>query len=174
MLAHFRGDWDRIIEGCYDKSKEEFLQIRRSLPRESLRGEYVKSFGEKVIADFLFEHDIVYKYELNHWWSGINYRPDFTIFQTPKSGTIVEYFGLKGDTDYDEMSENKRAYWDGKKDSTSIEFSPHDIGPIRSIRFSRLLKKALKIKVSCAIDCPRMRSGIVSETARSIGLRQQR
>ena len=58
MLAHFREDWDRIAKGGYDKSKEELLQFRRSLPRESLRGEYVKSFGEKVIADFLFEHDI--------------------------------------------------------------------------------------------------------------------
>ena len=56
------------------------LRFRRSLPRESLGGEYVKSYGEKVIADFLFEHDIAYKYERNHWWSGINYRPDFTIF----------------------------------------------------------------------------------------------
>ena len=111
MLAHFREDWDRIIEGRYDQSKEELLRFRRSLPRESIGGEYVKSFGEKVIADFLFEHDIAYKYERNHWWSGINYRPDFTIFRTPKSGVIIEYFGLNGDSDYDEMSDEKRAYW---------------------------------------------------------------
>ena len=107
MLAHFREDWDRIAKGGYDKSKEELLQFRRSLPRESLRGEYVKSFGEKVIADFLFEHDISYKYERNHWWGGINYRPDFTIFKTEKSGVIIEYFGLKGDPDYNEMSQAK-------------------------------------------------------------------
>lgn len=127
MLAHFREDWARIVEGRYDQSKEEFLRFRRSLPRESIRGEYVKSYGEKVIADFLFEHDIQYKYERNHWWSGINYRPDFTIFKTDKSGVIIEYFGLKGDTDYDDMSERKRSYWESKKEWELIEFCPSDI-----------------------------------------------
>lgn len=127
MLAHFREDWDRIVEGCYDKSKEDLLRFRRSLPRECLNGDYVKSFGEKVIADFLFEHDVDYKYERNHWWSGVNYRPDFTVFQTPRSGTIIEYFGLQGDSDYDEMSKDKRAYWDSKQDWTLIELSPVDI-----------------------------------------------
>lgn len=45
MLAHFREDWDRIVAGCYNKSRDELLQFRRSLPHESLGGEYVKSFG---------------------------------------------------------------------------------------------------------------------------------
>jgi DNA helicase IV len=144
MLAYFREDWDRIVEGCYDKSKEELLQFRRSLPRESLGGEYVKSYGEKVIADFLFEHDIAYKYEHNHWWSGINYRPDFTIFQTPKSGTIIEYFGLKGDSDYDEMSEDKRAYWDSKQGWTLIEFCPLDIEVNGVDSFLALLKERIE------------------------------
>ena len=144
MLAHFQEDWDRIVEGCYDQSKEELLRFRRSLPRESLGGEYVKSFGEKVIADFLFEHDIAYKYERNHWWSGINYRPDFTVFQTPKSGTIIEYFGLKGDADYDEMSEKKREYWKGKKDWMLIEFAPGDIGAAGVDSFLIVLKSRLE------------------------------
>lgn len=136
MLAHFRADWYRIVEGCYEQSKEEFLRIRRSLQTESLGGDYVKSYGEKVIADFLFENDIAYKYERNHWWNGINYRPDFTIFSTPKSGLIIEYFGLKGDADYDEMSVNKRLYWKEKKEWSLIEFSPRDItkGTLESFR----------------------------------------
>ena len=144
MLAHFREDWDRIIEGRYDQSQEELLRFRRSLPRESIGGEYVKSFGEKVIADFLFEHDIAYKYERNHWWSGINYRPDFTISRTPKSGVIIEYFGLKGDSDYDEMSDKKRAYWRAKTDWTLIEFSPVDIARNRVDSFRDLLKNRIE------------------------------
>lgn len=127
MLAHFREDWDRIVEGRYDQSKEELLRFRRSLPRESIGGDYVKSYGEKAIANFLFEHGIVYKYECNHWWSGINYRPDFTIFVTDKSGVIIEYFGLSGDLDYDKMSEQKREYWQAKTDWTLIELSPTEI-----------------------------------------------
>lgn len=79
MMAHFREDWERIAWGGYDKSPEEMLRYRRSLPREGLDGKYYKSFGEKVIANFLLEHDITYKYERNFWWNEINYRPDFTI-----------------------------------------------------------------------------------------------
>jgi DNA helicase-4 len=55
------------------------LEFRRGLVSETLRGEYVKSHGEKVIANFLFEHDIPYFYEQHHWVSGRNYRPDFTV-----------------------------------------------------------------------------------------------
>jgi len=73
MLAHFREDWYRLVEGRYDQSKEEFLRFRRSLPRESLDGKYVKSYGEKIIANFLFEYDIPYKYECHYRWNGINY-----------------------------------------------------------------------------------------------------
>lgn len=144
MLAHFREDWDRIVEGCYDKGKDELLQFRRSLPRESLRGEYVKSFGEKVIADFLFEHDIPYKYERNHWWGGINYRPDFTLFRTDNSSLIVEYFGLVGDPDYDELCEAKRDYWRNKHDWALLEFTPADITAGDVEGFRTLLKTSLE------------------------------
>ena len=128
MLAHFREDWDRIVEGGYDQCKEELLKFRRSLPRESLGGDYVKSYGEKAIADFLFEHAVPYKYERNTWWSGINYRPDFTLFRNERrgheNGVIIEYFGLAGDSDYDKMSEAKRKYWAQKKDWDLIEITP--------------------------------------------------
>jgi len=131
MLAHFREDWDRIVEGGYDQCKEELLKFRRSLPRESLGGDYVKSYGEKAIADFLFEHAVPYKYERNTWWSGINYRPDFTLFRNERrgheNGVIIEYFGLAGDSDYDKMSEAKRKYWAQKKDWDLIEITPIDI-----------------------------------------------
>lgn len=144
MLAHFREDWDGIVSGHYNQTREEFLRFRRSLPRESLRGDYVKSFGEKLIADFLFEHDISYKYERNHWWGEINYRPDFTIFKTPKSGLIVEYFGLAGDPDYDEMSGEKRKYWHSKDDWTLLDFTPRDISDGGQSVFLDLLKVTLE------------------------------
>jgi DNA helicase-4 len=96
-----------LLQGGYDKSPEEMLRYRRSLPREGLDGTYLKSFGEKVIADFLFEHNIKYRYERNFWWSGVNYRPDFTVFTGDNQGVIIEYFGLQGDPDYDAMSDKK-------------------------------------------------------------------
>ena len=127
MLAHFREDWERIVDGRFQLTMMEFLKHRRALPRESLKGDYVKSFGEKVIANALFEHGIEYKYERNHRWKGVNYRPDFTIPGKPGGGVIIEYFGLTGDPDYDEMSQQKRQFWEKQIEWTFIEFSPKDL-----------------------------------------------
>ncbi|MGB7289642.1 MAG: UvrD-helicase domain-containing protein [Candidatus Macondimonas sp.] len=153
MLAHFREDWDRIVEGCYDKSRDELLQFRRSLPRECLGGEYVKSFGEKLIGDFLFEHNIPYKYERNHWWGGINYRPDFTVFKTQTTGVVIEYFGLAGDPDYDEMTREKREYWAQIQDWTLIEFLPQDIAAYGPELFRDRLKASLE---NAGVQCHRL------------------
>ena len=154
MLAHFREDWERIVSGGYHQTKDEILKFRRSLPRESLGGDYVKSYGEKVIADFLFEHDIPYKYERNHYWSGVNYRPDFTIFKVSKrgseSGVIIEYFGLAGDADYDEMSVAKRKYWAAKEKWSLVEFTPVDISVNGDQAFRLQLQAHLeKLDIQC-------------------------
>jgi len=127
MMAHFKEDWDKIISGGFHHNKEEFLLFRRSLPQQSLRGEYVKSYGEKLIADFFFEHDVNYKYERNHYWSNVNYRPDFTLFTSDKSGLIIEYFGLSGDPDYDELSDKKKQYWENKPNWDLLSYTPLDI-----------------------------------------------
>lgn len=146
MLAHFRNDWERVVRGGYNLDPEEMLQYRRNLASETLRGEYVKSFGEKVIANFLFEHDIPYRYEQSHWWSGFNYRPDFTI---PKSGSmakpvVIEYFGMLGDPEYDEACELKRDYWAGKANEwLFIELTPEHLkGGVKEfeLQLTELLK----------------------------------
>ena len=144
MLVYFQGTWERIVAGRYDKSKEELLQYRRFLEGESMNGDKIKSYGEKVIANFLFEHDILYKYEQNHYWNDIPYRPDFTIYRAQNSGVIIEYFGLEGNADYDEMSEKKRAFWKRKKGYTLIEFSPVDIAKDAGNSFPDLLKTRLE------------------------------
>ena len=126
MLAHFREDWEQITEGRFELAMEEFLEYRRSLPRETLGGDFVKSLGEKVIANALFENAVDYKYERNFWWDGQNYRPDFAIPSGP-GGIVIEYFGLSGDPDYDGMSEQKRMYWEQRDDWFLIEFTPDDL-----------------------------------------------
>lgn len=144
MLAHFRDDWEQIVGGRFQLTMDEFLAHRRALPRESLRGEYVKSYGEKVIANALFEHDIEYKYERNFRWNGVNYRPDFTIFTGPRSGTIVEYFGFEGDADYDQMSQQKREFWAEREGWTFVELSPRDLVERGLDGFIRLLLRNIK------------------------------
>ncbi|MCS4505997.1 UvrD-helicase domain-containing protein [Arhodomonas aquaeolei] len=149
MLNHFRADWERIILGGYDRTKGDLIRFRRSLPNVSLRGEYLKSYGEKLIADFLFEHDIPYKYERNYWWNGINYRPDFTIFQSGNSGVIVEYFGLSGDPDYDEQAEKKRDFWRHNQSWQLLEITPRDVSPGRDQFFSSFRNVLERYKIEC-------------------------
>ena len=126
MLGHFRDDWERIVDHGVRLSISEFVAYRRSLPRESLRGEYVKSFGERLIANTLFENSVSYHYERNERWNGINYRPDFMIFNSG-GNVVIEYFGLEGDPDYDQMSEAKRRYWAQRPGWTLLEYSPADL-----------------------------------------------
>lgn len=129
MLEHFRGDWDTIVRGGLNLGREELLAYRRGLVSETLRGDYVKSFGEKVIANFLFEHDVPYEYERSYRANGRVYRPDFTV---PKAdamtkGIIIEYFGMQGDPDYDAISGKKRAYWKSRsRDWIFVELAPED------------------------------------------------
>ena len=127
MLAHFRTDWETLSKKGLNLNQEQGLKFRRALPNETLNGEYVKSFGEKAIANFLFEHGVAYNYEYNHRWSERNYRPDFTIPRGHKCGIIIEYFGLTGEDSYDKMSDAKREFWCKKADWHFIEFAPKDI-----------------------------------------------
>src|SRR5207245_6537503 len=50
----------------------------------TLRGEHVRSVGERIIADFLFVHHVDYKYEAKASWADVGtgrnaYHPDFTL-----------------------------------------------------------------------------------------------
>lgn len=53
---------------------------------ETKNGEYVRSSGERRIADFLYNHDIEYEYEPD---TTLPLRPDFRI-----GDTFVEYWGM--------------------------------------------------------------------------------
>lgn len=153
MMTHFRSGWGRIVSGGYNRSPKEMLHFRRSLPHETLDGKYVKSFGEKVIANFLVEHDIKYHYERNFWWDGVNYHPDFTIFTGDNCGVVIEYFGLKGDSNYDAMTAEKRDYWREAPDWKLLEFFPYNLKNNGEEGFYALLKQELE---SCGILCARL------------------
>ena len=151
MVEHFRDDWERhedwqrIVSEGYGPNTAEILRYRRSLARETLDGKYVKSFGEKVIANFLFEHGIGYRYERAILWNGVNYCPDFTIFtEGGKHDIVIEYFGMAGDPDYDAMSAEKRDYWRNRHGWTLIEFFARDLGSNGVDGFCNLLKEELE------------------------------
>jgi DNA helicase-4 len=151
MLGHFRADWERLTKAGLMLSQEAGLAFRRGLSCETLDGTFVKSYGEKVIANFLFEHDIPYNYERNHWWNGRNYRPDFTITKG-NPGIVIEYFGLEGDGDYDVEAKEKRQYWKDKADWCFIELGPSDIASGQQ-RLEDILRHRLN---ECGILCQRL------------------
>ena len=132
MLALFRNDWELLIDGRFHLPMDELVKYRYSLPRETLKGEHVKSYGEKVIANTLFEHGVNYEYERSFRWNGGNYRPDFTIFSpegaqgSNRMRSVIEYFGLQGEADYDAMSDEKRMFWH-RRSEAFLEYTPRDI-----------------------------------------------
>ena len=127
MLEHFRTDWETIAAGGFDLSITDFIRNRRALPSETLNGEYVKSYGEKLIANTLFENGIEYRYERNFRWDGLNYRPDFSIATGEDRGVVIEYFGMAGDPDYDDQAQAKREFWQARSGWTLIELTRADI-----------------------------------------------
>ena len=74
---------------------KEYLSYRRNFKHVTLRCDQVKSNGEKYIADFLFEHNIKYRYEEVHRWGNQTYRPDFTLLPFEKGKRVViEHWGI--------------------------------------------------------------------------------
>lgn len=141
MLAHFRHDWSRIEGFGAAMSRSEGLAYRRSLEQEALVGTRVKSFGEKVIANFLFEHNIPYGYEWNRMWRDRNYRPDFTL-RDPK--IVIEYFGMQGTPEYDEQWKKKREYWEEQDGWTLLEYTPDLLAAGDRAGFERRLADDLR------------------------------
>ena len=64
-------------------------------------GHVCLSLGEKTIDDFLYSHEIVHEKE-PHYPEG-NFRADFLV-----GGTFIEYFGLKGNPEYDAKTKLKQ------------------------------------------------------------------
>lgn len=127
LMAHFKADWEKVVGEHYNGSKAEILEWRRSLPKQSIDGNYFKSTGEKIIADFLFENSIGYIYEKNFWWNSQKYQPDFTILNTAGRGAVIEYFGLAGDPAYDLQTLEKKKYWSQNKEWNFVSLYPQDL-----------------------------------------------
>jgi len=71
-------------------------QINDSETIRTIKGEFVKSKGEAIIANFLFQNNIEYQYEKIYEHLMLDnrvYRPDFTLNLNGES-VYLEYFGL--------------------------------------------------------------------------------
>ncbi|TSD08694.1 hypothetical protein DP107_18670 [Haloglomus irregulare] len=92
FLYHY--DDDFLDEADFHE-KTDYVAERRDRTYETLGGEEVASEAEKVIADFLFTHNITYRYEAIAEWAataeGQPYRPDFYL---PDYDIYIEHWGL--------------------------------------------------------------------------------
>jgi DNA helicase-4 len=153
MLRLFTEDWESLHRRGADLPAEELLRLRRSAPRETLKGEIVRSHGERVIANTLFENDVRYRYEPLVSLNDQPYRPDFVIPHS-KGGLVIEYLGLTGDKAYDATSDVKRAYWAQRKHYTLLEVLPKDLPRLGEGRHCAKVLEALdKVGISrCVLD----------------------
>ena len=149
MLAHFKGHWEAIIKGGYEKDSSDFLQFRRSLPYFSLNGERIKSAGEKLIADFLFEHNISYKYRHKHWLNGTDYGPCFIVYKRVKGRGFI----VKQSESYLEDHSRKPYYGKIEENWELIELSPPDFSENSFEDFTERLKNSLQQK---GVQCVRL------------------
>jgi DNA helicase-4 len=152
MIAQFKEDWDDLINSGYNLTPEQLYQYQKSQAKETLRGEYVKSHGEKVIANFLFEHDIPYLYEKTHYIQGKVCHPDFTILpqKIHAKGIVLEYFGMAGsDKTYDDQMEEKRQYWSKNNDYVFIELLRSDFRGGEDAFIAVLQSRLEEIGVQC-------------------------
>jgi len=109
-------------------SEQSYYEFIRNTKYTALNGEKVKSVGEKIIADYLFEHGIKYVYEKPFYQGKKETRPDFYL---PDFDLVWEHWAVDGSEsprrraeftrcvgDYDEYLENKkwkREFWSKSK-----------------------------------------------------------
>lgn len=182
MINHFKHDWNKLVSHGLNLSQEEGLAFRRALTHVSLSGDYVKSRGEQVIANFLFEHGITFKYEYSHRWGDAFYRPDFTLFDHK---LVIEYFGMQGDSDYDDQSLEKAKYWSSQSEWMFRNYTPELLRSSEE-QFLALLKRDLEaagvrcekldeeeiwkgVQDRCLTDFAKMAKGFVSR-CRKLGV----
>lgn len=139
FLEYFRTDWNAITEKSFGIKEKEKLDIQRSMRSETLKNDFVRSYGEKLIANTLFEHGIAYEYESARKWGDRTYRPDFQIKIDSGGGVAIEYFGLAGDADYDRESKEKREYWTREPGWTLVERFRRDVAGDKSKFVSDLI-----------------------------------
>lgn len=146
-----------------DPRSTEYLLYRRNESQATLRGEQVKSVGEKWIADFLLEHDISYGYESVHRWDGELYRPDFTI---GRHKLVIEHWALDPEDlcaklpeywdvsteEYRTQILSKRKYWSSRPDWRFIETNSAQVGSGRET-FEMSLREQL---TGAGIPCIRL------------------
>lgn len=156
MYEFFRKEMREIERAGFTLDDDSYFDYRRNMLQVTLNGEKVKSKGEKIIADYLFEHDSSYKYEKVWLWGSQIYRPDFSIYDQ-QTDFVIEHWGIdefdpkksvpkEWDQTWDEYyaeMQAKRSFWAGKEEpAILIETSIRDLYGGREV-FEKILEERL-------------------------------
>jgi hypothetical protein len=90
---------------------------------ETERGDLVRSYYEKQVAEWLFDEDIEYDYEPDGFPGP--YIPDFVV-----DGTVIEVWGFSGKEYEARRAEKER--WYASNNITVIGIEPDDIGDLET------------------------------------------
>jgi len=146
-----------IAKHFYENFEKEYksiffeLKVTSKKTIKSNDGQMVQSEGERMIANFLFRHQIDYDYDKQITLQGNEpdkngltkrwVRPDFLL---PEFALVIEYWGRRGEPDYDkDMALKKRLYAESK--TKYISFSPNDLPKINEFLKNKLNKQGLNI-----------------------------
>lgn len=156
LYALFRKEIAEIERAGFLLDDETYFDFRRNLLQFTLNGEKVKSIGEKIIADFLFEHDISYRFDEVWLWRKQIIRSDFSIYQ-PQNSYVIEIWPINEDDPKKQVSPEASQTWDeyysemqtkrqcwNSKSVTLIEISKEDSLNQREVLESILENKLIK------------------------------
>ncbi len=120
-------------------------------PYLTLKGEYVRSKSELIIANELYVNQIPYEYEKPLYLKGRSYpvHPDFTIYTPQQNLTVYwEHCGLMGNEEYRAKWEHKRQAYERSKISewnknliVTYEYKGNDLDLYDIRRHIALLKQ---------------------------------
>ena len=98
------------------ENEEEYQMYLKSNPPTTLKGETVKSYGEVMIANFLYINGLKYEYEMPYKFDTATmeysqYKPDFYL---PDYDIYIEYYGI-------DRNGEVAKYFKGKDGKTASE-----------------------------------------------------
>ncbi|MCK4330605.1 hypothetical protein KAX02_12280 [candidate division WOR-3 bacterium] len=121
------------------KERRDFeKKVKDACTIQTNNGVMVQSQGEKKIANWLYDHDIEFLYDTPMKVPGRKYplRPDFYL---KKHKTVIEFFGLIDDPNYDNKRTRKiGTYW--QMNLRILSIYPKDLDKIDT-KLSKLIKE---------------------------------
>ena len=113
MISMFKDAWRDILQGGYNLSKDEMIMFRKSLKKETMKGERVNSDEDRVLANALFEHDTEYKYIWSRKQGRLKSSTQFIVNAPNDSHIVLEV--LKDIEADNSTIKAKKDYWGRKK-----------------------------------------------------------